>query len=453
MTIILSIGVCLLAGLLMSRLMKRIHLPAVTGYLLSGLLIGPFGLGLLNIPGLGFESYEAVQQLDLIQTIALGFIAFSIGNEFRLSSLKQTGRQATIIGILQAVAAAVLVDAALIGLHFIIPDKLSLPAAITLGAIATATAPATTLMVVRQYKAKGELTDFLLPIVALDDAVGLIIFAISLGVAKTLQDGTVDIIKIIANPLIEIIASVTLGTLLGILLTWLERFFHSGSKRQALCVCFVFLTAGLSMLEIDIGPVRIGFSALLVCMMMGSVFCNLCDFSEELMERTDKWTAPLFILFFVSSGASLHLDVLTDKFVVLIGVTFIVFRCIGKYYGAYFSAKAVHCHENVVKNLGITLFPQEGVALGMSLQALSLGAENGSLVRSIVLFAVLIYEIISPVLSKIALTRAGDIVAPQAKPEPKRTKVLEPAKTKAAAAPVKVGYAVSVDNPDQHIAE
>ncbi|MBR5137004.1 MAG: cation:proton antiporter [Clostridia bacterium] len=442
---ILNIGVALLAGLILSRLMKKLRLPAVTGYLIAGILIGPFGLGALNISGLGFNDFEAVDSLKLAQNIALGFIAFSIGNEFRLSSLKRTGKQATVIGIVQAVVAALFVDAALIGLHFIIPHKLSLSAAITLGAIATATAPATTLMVVRQYKAKGELTDFLLPIVALDDAVGLIIFAVSLGVARTLQSGTLDIVTILANPLIEIVLSLLLGAVLGVVLTWLERFFHSGSKRQSLCVCFVFLTAGLSMLEFHIGSIHISFSALLVCMMMGSVFCNLCDFSEELMERTDKWTAPLFILFFVSNGASLHLDIFTNAITVIIGATFIVFRTLGKYYGSYWSAKAVKCNDNVVKYLGITLLPQEGVALGMSLQAMALGAVDGGLIRNIVLFAVLIYALVSPVLSKIALTKAGDIVAPAPKPAVTRTKVLESAKKKAPA--------ISVDHPDQNTAE
>ena len=445
MEVILSIGVALLTGLLMSRPMKKLQLPAVTGYLIAGVLIGPFCLGRLNIPGLGFPTFEAVENLDLLQNIALGFIAFSIGNEFRLSSLKKTGRQATIIGIAQALITCLLVDAVLIGLHFLMPNVLTLPVALTLGAIATATAPATTLMVVRQYKAKGELTDFLLPIVALDDAVGLVIFAVSLGVARTLQSGAVDLVSILVNPLLEIVFSLVLGALLGIVLTWVERFFHSGSKRQSLCVCFVFLTAGLSMLDFHIGTIHVKFSALLVCMMLGSVFCNLCDFSEELMERTDKWTAPLFILFFVASGASLHLDVFANKFAVIIGTTFIISRAIGKYVGAYWSAKAVHCSDKVVKNLGWTLLPQAGVALGMSLNAMVLGDVEGGLVRNIILFAVLIYELVCPVIAKKALTNAGDIVAPPAKPKVTRTKVLEPAKKKA--------VAVTVDNPSQNTAE
>ena len=199
------------------------------------------------------------------------------------------------------------------------------------------------------------------------------------------------------------------------------------------------------MLDFHIGTIHVKFSALLVCMMLGSVFCNLCDFSEELMERTDKWTAPLFILFFVASGASLHLDVFANKFAVIIGTTFIISRAIGKYVGAYWSAKAVHCSDKVVKNLGWTLLPQAGVALGMSLNAMVLGDVEGGLVRNIILFAVLIYELVCPVIAKKALTNAGDIVAPPAKPKVTRTKVLEPAKKKA--------VAVTVDNPSQNTAE
>ena len=185
MSILLSVSVALLAGLLMTRLFKRIKLPSVTAYLVAGVLIGPYCLGNLGIDGLGFKTHNSVEALSLISEVALAFIAFSIGNEFRLGDLKKTGKQAFVIGVLQALGALFIVDIALIGMHFIMPDKISISQAITLGAIATATAPAATLMVVRQYKAKGPLTKLLLPIVALDDAVGLIAFAVSFGVAKT----------------------------------------------------------------------------------------------------------------------------------------------------------------------------------------------------------------------------------------------------------------------------
>ena len=248
METLLILSVALFAGLMLSRLAKVLQLPAVTAYLVAGILIGPYVLGQLGINGLGLISHGQIKSLSLISDVALGFIAFSIGNEFRLATLKKTGKQATIIGILQAVTATLLVDAALIGLHFLMPDKLPLPAAIVLGAVASATAPAATLMVVRQYKAKGPLTDILLPIVALDDAVGLILFAVSFGVAKALISGAVDVISIIVEPLLEVILSLVLGAVMGGLFTYFEKFFHSRSKRLSMSVTFVLLTVALYML-------------------------------------------------------------------------------------------------------------------------------------------------------------------------------------------------------------
>ncbi len=395
-------------GLMLSRLAKLLNLPAVTAYLVAGILIGPFLLGAFGVKGLGFTSLAEVESYGLISDVALGFIAFSIGNEFRLSQLKKIGKQATVIGVFQAIITTIVVDAALIGLHFAMPEKFSLSAAIILGAIATATAPAATLMVVRQYKAKGPLTDILLPVVALDDAVGLVVFAISFGVARSISSGTVNLLSVVLEPLIEVTLSLALGFVMGLLFTFCERFFHSRSKRLAMSVTFVLLTVALSMLKFEVGGVHIGFSSLLVCMMLGSVFCNICDFSEELMDRIDRWTAPLFILFFVFSGAELDFNVFTSFAVVLIGVVYIIARSIGKYSGAFISAKAVKCDPNIVKYLGITLLPQAGVALGMAMKAETIGPE-GHIVASITLFAILIYELFGPMLTKIALTKAGDI--------------------------------------------
>lgn len=408
METLLCLSVALFAGLMLSRVAKLLKLPAVTAYLVAGILVGPYVLGSLGFSGLGFTSMENIDAYDIIPDVALGFIAFSIGNEFRLSQLKQIGKQATVIGIIQALLACVLVDAALIGIHFIAPDKLSLPAALTLGAVATATAPAATLMVVRQYKAKGPLTDILLPIVALDDAVGLIAFAVSFGIAKALIVGSIDIISIIVEPLLEVVLSLVLGAVMGYLFTFFEKFFHSRSKRLAMSVTFVLLTVALSMLKFEIGGIHISFSSLLVCMMLGTVFCNICDFSEELMDRIDRWTAPLFILFFVISGAELELSIFKDLGIVCIGLVYIAARCIGKYFGASISAKATKCDPKIVKYLGITLFPQAGVALGMAIKAEELGPE-GVIVANITLFAVLIYEIVGPFLTKISLLKAGEI--------------------------------------------
>ena len=274
MTAILNLAVALLAGLLMTRIFSRWHLPDVTAFLVTGVLIGPFVLGRLGIPGLGFASYDQVEALSMISDVAMGFIAFSIGNEFRLSQLKKTGRQAMIIGVLQALAALAFVDVALVIFHFLRPDVLSVPAAITLGAIATATAPATTLMVVRQYKAKGELTDLLLPIVALDDAVGLIAFAVSFGIARAMDSAQFSLASILLSPLIEIVGSLLLGALAGFVLTKLETMFRSNSNRLSLSIAFIFLMVGLSAMDFTVAGVDCGFSPLLVCMMLGTVFCN-----------------------------------------------------------------------------------------------------------------------------------------------------------------------------------
>lgn len=418
METLFCISIALGAGLLMSRVVKPLGLPSVTGYLVAGILIGPYVIGALGFEGIGFISVENVKEYQIISDAALGFIAFAIGNEFRLSQLKQIGKSATFIGIFQALIAALLVDAVLIGLHFIIPDKLPISMAIILGAIAAATAPAATLMVVRQYKAKGKLTDLLLPIVAIDDAVGLIIFAVSFGIAKAIEHGQFNIVSIAVEPIIEIVASLLLGLVMGLLFSLFERFFSSNSKRLCLSVTCVLFTVALSMVKFEIGGVHVGFSTLLVCMMLGTMFCNLCDFSAEIMDKTDKWTVPLFVLFFVMSGAELELSVFTDVVIVGIGIAYIITRSLGKYLGAYGSAKLMKCDEKTTKYLGITLFPQAGVALGMSVTALELG-EVGQIVRNIVLFSVLIYELVGPVLTKIALTKAGNI---EPKPHEKHRK-------------------------------
>ena len=408
METLLSLAIALIVGLLLSRLAKVLKLPAVTAYLLAGILIGPFCLGQAGVKGLGFTSFDEIDSLSIISEVALGFIAFSIGNEFRLTDLKKIGKQATVVGILQAVAATLLVDGALIALHFIIPDKLPLPSAIVLGAIASATAPAATLMVVRQYKANGPLTKILLPVVALDDAVGLVLFAISFGVAKALISGAVSVISVLVEPLIEIILSLVLGATMGFLFSFMERFFHSRSKRLSVSVAFVFLTVGISLLKFKAGNIHIGFSSLLSCMMLGTIFCNISDISAELMDRLDRWTAPLFILFFVLSGADLNLSVLSDYIIVIIGLVYIIFRCLGKYLGAYASARLTHCPPQVTKYLGITLFPQAGVALGMAMKASELG-EQGAMIANIILFSVLIMELIGPSLTKMSLAKTGEI--------------------------------------------
>lgn len=412
---LLCLAITLIAGLAMSRLVKLLKLPAVTGYLIAGILIGPYCLGalgrLIGLDGLGFVSSEAVESFDVISQVALGFIAFSIGTEFRLEEIKHIGKQATVIAILQALAATLLVDIVLIGLSFIL-DELSLEAAIVLGAVAAATAPAATLMVVKQYKAKGPVTDILLPVVALDDAVGLVVFSVSYGVAKTLASGQFDMVSVICNPIIEVVLSVGVGALLGYLFNLIEKCFKSNSKRLCLAITFVLFAVAISMLEVKIGKITIGFSSLLVCMMLGTIFCNTCKEQAEIMEKTDKWTAPLFVLFFVISGAGLELSVFKNWVIVLIGVVYVLVRALGKCFGATASSKMMKCEPVIQKYLGITLLPQAGVALGMSLTVINDGVlgGDGELVRNITLFAVLVYELVGPMLTKIALTKAGEIV-------------------------------------------
>ena len=422
MTVFLSVAVALFAGLMLTRVFKKLgfNFPDVTAYLIAGLIIGPYGLGKLGVEGLGFISSESVEAVSMINTAALGFIAFSIGSEFRLSSLKHTGRAAVVIGIFQALAATLLVDGALLVLHLVMgEDILPMPVVLTLGAIASATAPAATLMVVRQYKAHGPLTSLLLPIVALDDAVGLVVFSVSFGIARAMLGGSLDVISIVINPLLEIVFSLILGSTLGFVLSQVEKLFFSNTNRLSMTITFVFLTIALSDLEIPLGPATISFSSLLVCMMLGTVFCNMSEFSEDVMNRSEKWTAPLNAAFFVLSGAALDLGVFSHLQYVLVGIVYILVRSLGKYLGAMVSSTAMGCDLNVRRYLGITLLPQAGVALGMCAQAMALGEFEGSVIRNVTLFGVLIYELAGPLMTRDALQKAGEITE---KPKEKQSR-------------------------------
>ena len=391
--LLICMSLSLIASLLASRAAKAVRLPAVTSYLVAGLLLGPFFLGRLGLSGwgFGFGSLAQVESYGIITQVALGFIAFVIGNEFRLSALERMGRQAVTVGILQAVITTVLVDIALVALHFARPDVISMASAITLGSIASATAPAATLMVV-----------------AIDDAVGLVLFSASFGIANALEQGRIDPISILLEPLVEIVLSLGLGALAGLLLNQLEIYFHSRSKRMSLSVAFVLLTVGLSMVSFEVGPIHCSFSLLLVCMMTGTVFCNICPTSDELMDRLDRWVSPVNILFFVLSGAELDLNILANPMVLLIGAVYIASRSLGKISGSYVSCKATRCSEKIQKYLGITLLPQAGVALGMAAEAAELS--DGHMVRNVVLFSVLVYELVGPTLAKLSLTAAGEII-------------------------------------------
>ena len=405
MLILLSFSI--LSGLIMSRAAKMVNLPSVTAYLVAGLLIGPFVLGRAGIRGIGFSTMEEVNSFSIISQAALGFIAFEIGNEFRLKDLKTMGRSAITVGILQAVITTIVVDIALLSLHFLFPSLISMSSAITLGAIAAATAPAATLMVVKQYKAQGPMTKLLLMVVAIDDAVGLVLFSLSFGMATAMETGAISITGVLVEPLVELVLSILLGVLGGVGLNVLEKYFHSRSKRMSLAVAFVMMTVGVSMLTWKVGGVKCGFSLLLVCMVEGTVFCNINETSQELMDRVDRWTGPLNMLFFVLSGAELDLSVLSNPMVLFIGLVFIAFRSLGKISGAYLSCRMEKTSPIIQKYLGITLLPQAGVALGMALTARSLA--DGEVVGNVVLFAVLLYELFGPTLTKWALLKAGEI--------------------------------------------
>jgi len=404
---LICLASALIGGLMLSRLTKLLNLPAVTAYLVAGLLLGPFALGRLNVPGLGFQTLEQVELMGIVTQTALGFIAFTIGNEFRLSQLKAMGSSAILIGIFQAVITTIAVDIVLVVLHLCFPGIISIPCAITLGAIASATAPAATLMVVRQYKADGPLTRLLMLVVAIDDAVGLLLFSVSFGIATALAHGQVSVLAVVVEPILEIVLSLGLGSLMGWFLNWVERFFHSRSKRMTISVAFVLLTVGLSGVTFTVGGIHCGFSLLLVCMMTGTFFCNICPTSEELMERVDNWVMPLNVLFFVISGAELDLEILSHPMTIIIGIIYILARSAGKYYGAAISCKLTRQNKPITDHLGITLLPQAGVALGMALTAVTL--PDGALARNVVLFAVLVYELIGPALTKRSLLAVGEI--------------------------------------------
>lgn len=386
MNILLVLSLAMIAGLIFTRIMKFISLPNVTGYLIAGLLIGPFCFNLF--------SQGSLKEVEIITDVALGFIAFSIGSSFKLSDLEKLGKHIVIITFCQALCAVVFVDIVLwlIGVP--------LAEALTLGAIATATAPAATLLVVRQYKAKGIVTSTLLAVVAFDDAIGLMVFSISISIAKVLVAGTqLTINAMLLEPLLEIFLSLLIGGACGALLALCSRFFKSRANRISCIIAVVFGGLGLSII--------LNLSSLLVCMMIGALYANLYKPSAEPLDVMDRWTYPLYMLFFVISGAQLNLSVIPQ--VGLVGVVYIVVRSLGKYFGAAFGAKITHADKNVVKYLGLALLPQAGVAIGMAQMVMTQLPTYGTQISTIVLCATLVYELVGPVITKMALTKAGEI--------------------------------------------
>lgn len=386
MNMLLSMAAAIALGLLLTRIAKKINLPNVTAYLVAGLAVGPYCLNLFD--------QDALAGVAQITSVALGFIAFSIGGEFKWESLKRVGTKAVIITLFQALAALALVDIVLLVFGF------DVPLSITLGAIATATAPAATLMVVRQYRAQGTMTNTLLSVVAMDDAVGLAAFSISLAIAQSLTSGAAPTLyNMLVSPLLEIMLSLVVGGLLGALLSFLMRFFRSRANRLSLMLAAVL--AGVALAD------GYGLSSLLTCMAIGAAMVNLRDDSEMLVEIIDRWTPPLFTLFFVISGAELDLHVLST--VGILGLLYILARSFGKYFGARVGASVVKSEPKIRKYLGLTLLPQAGVAIGMAQVVITKLPEYGAEIRAVVLCATLVYELIGPVITRIALERSGEI--------------------------------------------
>ncbi|MEG0901480.1 MAG: cation:proton antiporter [Clostridia bacterium] len=398
MNTLLALAILIAVGLLCSRAVKLLHLPNVTAFLVGGLLIGPSVLGVIP--------KETMDSLSIITEVALGFIAYSIGAEFKMSYLKKIGTKPLVITAFEGLSAVILVDIVLISCALLGVPGFDLPLCIALGAIAAATAPAATLMVIRQYKAKGPVSEMLLPVVAMDDALGLIAFAISMNIAGALSSGaSITVASMLFSPLVEIVCSLVLGTALGLALSFFARFFKSRGNKLALTIAFVLLALALCDLW--------ALSNLLCIMMIGAVMTNLCPSANAMIEQSDRFTPPLFLLFFVISGADLNLSVLPT--VGLVGICYVVFRAIGKWLGAFIGSRAVHAHPNVQKYLGFTLIPQAGVASGMAQLALTRLPQYGHKIQAIVLAGTLIYELIGPVITKIALTKAGEIAITEPK--------------------------------------
>ncbi len=423
--IFVYIAILLLAALLSTRLMKVLKLPNVTGYIITGIIMGPFVFGLFfnNFTYEGIKENPLFLQIDKIgwlSTVALGFIAFSIGTSFKKATLKTIGNRAVIITILEALMASVFVLVSLLIAHYISPEHISLELVLTLAAIASATAPAATLMVIKQYKAQGPLVNTLLPVVALDDAAALILFAVLFQIATGLASGgELSIYKMLLKPLIEIGLSLAIGLVIGLFISFLNRFFHSRNNKLVLCIFSVFVSVGLYVLFKQ--PYMGGgfeLSSLLMCMVAGALFTNLCKDSDRTLDILDRFTSPLYMMFFVVSGASLDLSIFangnTATAVIIIALIYIVFRVLGKYLGAFTGTSITKCEPQVKKYLGFALIPQAGVAIGLATTANKLFNDTGaneaaSMVLAVVLTSTLIYELVGPLVAKFAFSKAGEI--------------------------------------------
>lgn len=434
MNVLLCIAIAFIVGLLSSRLMKLINLPNVTGYLIAGIIFGPYVLGRFFGWSLDGTNSLNSQVMNLISNVALGFIAFSIGSSFKLSAIKSVGKGIVVITIFEALMAAVFVIAGLLLTKIFIND-IPIEIILTVGAIACATAPAATLMVIKQYNAKGPLVNTLLPVVAFDDAVALIAFSILFSTAKAMAKGSnPNVMDLVVWPLVSIVGSVLIGLILGLLISLGHKLFKSRSNRLIMSIAGIFVCVGISIIDFkSLWGVDISISGLLSAMMIGAVIVNMRKDSDRLFERMEYFTAPIFMLFFVISGASLDITIFVSGnvgVVLTISAVYLIFRAMGKWVGAFTSAKMVRAEPTVQKYLGFTLIPQAGVAIGLATTAShTLIAEGNSLVDelgniteagsqlvtyggmilAIILSSTVIYEIFGPIITKFALMKAGEI--------------------------------------------
>lgn len=419
------VAILILVALFSTRLMRIIKLPNVTGYIVTGIIMGPFVFGLLfnNFSYDGIKTstiFNFVDQISWVSTVALGFIAFSIGTSFRKATIKALGKRVLIITAFEALGGSLAVIIALITAHFIFPEYVSWQIVLTLSAIASATAPAATLMVIKQYNARGPLVNTLLPVVALDDAAALILFAILFQLAAALSGGTVTVYAILVKPLLEILISLGVGVVLGFLISLMNRWFKSRNNRLIWCIFTVFAALGIYYLFKSENMGNFELSSLLICMAAGAIYTNFTKDSNRTLDVVDRFTSPIYMMFFVISGATLDLSIFFNSdglIVVSIAAVYIVFRVIGKWSGAFAGASITHCEPQVKKYIGFALVPQAGVAIGLSTTAYNLFSNNpsvecqraGALVLAITLTSTLAYELIGPMVAKFALSKANEI--------------------------------------------
>ena len=419
------VAILLLVALFSTRLMRIIKLPNVTGYIITGIIMGPFVFGLLfNNFDFGTIKqgviYGFVDKINWVSTVALGFIAFSIGTSFKRATIKALGKRVIIITVLEALGGSLLVFIALLVAHFIFPQYVSWQIVLTLAAIASATAPAATLMVIKQYNARGPLVDTLLPVVALDDAAALILFAVLFQLASALAGGTITVYSILIKPLLEILISLGIGAVLGFLISFMNSFFKSRNNRLIWCIFSIFAALGFYYLFKSEMMGGFELSSLLICMMAGAIYTNMVRDSNRTLDVMDHFTSPVYMMFFVISGASLDLTIFFNSdglLVVIIALVYIVFRIIGKWSGAFAGASVTRCEPQVKNYLGFALIPQAGVAIGLSTTAYRLFMDNpneayqraGALILAIILTSTLVYELIGPMVAKFALKQAHEI--------------------------------------------